>query len=229
MGAIDDVIILHGWTTSLNKWGPFLVSLRENGIHAKLLAIPGLTDKIKKPWNLDDYVDWIKKEIGTKKVVLIGHSNGGRIALAFSNKFPKNIKQLILIDSAGIYHKKFFLQIKRLLFKGAAKIGKKLVKSDNLRNILYKLAGESDYKNADEVQRQTMVNLISVDLTNILEKINIPTLIIWGKEDSVTPLSDGIMMHKLIKGSKLKIIDSARHSPQFTRPEEVAKEILEYL
>ena len=219
------VIILHGWTTSLDKWNPFLLELHKKGVQAKLLAIPGLTKEIKKPWNLNDYIDWLKKKIGTKKITLIGHSNGGRIALAFASKHPEKVSSLILIDSAGIYHKEFYIQVKRLLFKGAAKIGKKLIKSDNLRNILYRLAGESDYKNADGVQRQTMVNLISVDLTSILEKINIPTLIIWGKKDSVTPLSDGTLMHKLIKGSKLEVIDNARHSPQFTHPEEVVKKI----
>jgi pimeloyl-ACP methyl ester carboxylesterase len=61
-----------------------------------------------------------------------------------------------------------------------------------------------------------MNNLISTDLKPILSKIAIPTLIIWGREDKITPLSDGKLMHQLIEDSKLEIIENARHSPQFT-------------
>lgn len=224
------VIILHGWTTSIKIWDPF-VELFSERFNTNLLTIPGLTQKSDKPWGLENYVQWLKQKLAKEKdkVILIGHSNGGRISIAFAAKYPQYVSKLILIDSAGIYHKEFFLQLKRLLFKGAAKIGKRLTGSDKLRNILYKLAGESDYKNANPIQRQTMLNLISVDLTSDLEKIKVPTLIIWGKEDRVTPLSDGKLMHKLIKGSKLKIISGARHSPQFTHPEKVAKEIHEFI
>ncbi len=71
-----------------------------------------------------------------------------------------------------------------------------------------------------------MVNMISVDLTPCLEKIIAPTLIIWGNEDRITPLSDGKLMHNRIKDSKFKIIDGAGHSPYFTHPDQVVKNIL---
>lgn len=216
------IIILHGWTSETKKWEPFLKYLP-----GKLLKIPGLTEKIDRPWTLDDYLEWLKKKID-KRVVLIGHSNGGRIAIAFAAKYPERVEKLILIDSAGIYHKKLALQIKRILFKLVAKIGKKIAPSNKLKNLLYKLAGEKDYKNADPIQKQTMINLISTDLTPMLTKIPIPTLIIWGKDDKITPLRDGKLMHQKIKGSKLKILN-AKHSPQFSHPKEVARLIHEYI
>lgn len=216
------IIILHGWTTETKKWEPFLKYLP-----GKLLKIPGLTEKIDKPWTLDDYLEWLKKKLD-KRQVLIGHSNGGRMAIAFAVKYPERVEKLILIDSAGIYHKELVLQIKRILFKLAAKIGKKIAPSNKFKNLLYKLAGEKDYKNANPIQKQTMINLISTDLTPILNKISVPTLIIWGKDDKITPLQDGKLMHQKIKGSKLKILN-AKHSPQFSHPKEVAKLIHEYL
>lgn len=216
------IVILHGWTTDVDKWNPFLKYLP-----GKLLKIPGLTEKINKPWTLEDYVQWLNKKIN-KRTVLIGHSNGGRIAIAFAAKYPEKIEKLILIDSAGIYHQKLNLQVKRFLFKFAAKIGKKIAPSEKLKSILYKLAGEKDYKNANPIQKQTMINLISADLTPVLSKISIPTLIIWGKDDKITPLQDAKLMHQKIKGSTLKILD-AKHSPQFTHPKEVAMLIHEYI
>lgn len=217
-------IILHGWIKTLDKWKELLVALEKKGIKSDLPKIPGLTGSLKKVWELADYVDWLKNIIDKEKVILIGHSNGGRIALAFVNQFPEKVEKLILIDSAGIYHNELPLKIKRVVFKTIAKIGKKLTSSKTIKNLLYKLAGESDYKDLDENVKQTMINLISSDLKPILSEIKIPTLIIWGKEDKITPLSDGILMNKEIKSSKLVILN-ARHSPQFTHPEKVAETI----
>lgn len=229
MGTIKEILALHGWATSIEKWDPFVQSLSEKEIKVLMPLIPGLTKKIDKTWDLEDYVKWLKKLVGNKKVILLGHSNGGRIALAFAHKYPQHLKKIILIDSAGIYHNELPLKIKRIFFKGLAKLGKTITPSNHLRNLLYKLTGESDYQNADLIQRQTMLNLISQDLTSILSKIKIPTLIIWGKHDKTTPLSDGKLMNKLIEKSSLEIIESAKHSPHFTNPKEVAQIIYEYL
>lgn len=225
------IIILHGWTKNLDKWKEFLGALEKKGIKPDLPKIPGLTESLEKIWNLSDYVNWLKNIVDKEndKVILIGHSNGGRIALAFTNLFPEKVEKLILIDSAGIYHNELPLRIKRVVFKTLAKIGKKVTASKFLENLLYKIARESDYKNANENVKQTMINLITSDLKTILPKIQTPTLIIWGGEDKIIPLSDGKLMHKFIKNSKLQIIEDAQHSPQFTNPERVAKIIYEYI
>lgn len=222
MGTLNKVFILHGWTQSLEKWQEFIRVGEEYGTKPSLLHIPGLTEKNDEIWDLEKYVEWLKEKlIKEKKVVLIGHSNGGRIALSFATKYPEKLSNLILIDSAGIYHNDLLIRIKRLVFKSFAKIGKKFATSDKLRNILYKLAREKDYKNANPNLRETMKNLISEDLTRIVSTIKIPTLIIWGEQDKVTPLSDGKLMKKLMSNSKLFTIDSAQHSPFFTHPKKV--------
>lgn len=229
MGTMKEILALHGWTITIEKWGAFVTQMAKLGIRIKILLVPGLTKKITKVWTLEDYVDWLKKQVGTKRVILLGHSNGGRIALAFAVKYPNCVSKLILIDSAGIYHDQLPLKMKRFLFRGVAKLGKKIIPSENLRNILYKLTRESDYKNATPLQRQIMVNLISLDLTPILKKIKTPTLIIWGQNDKTTPLADGKLMHKLIKNSKLEILKGSGHSPHYTKSGKVAKIINEYL
>lgn len=225
------IIILHGWGKTLDKWADFLKLLEKQKIEADILKIPGLTQSLDKVWEIKDYVDWLKnitdKEKG--KIILLGHSNGGRIALAFAREFPQKIEKLILVDSAGIYHNELPIRIKRIVFKAIAKIGKKLTSSEKMKNILYKAARESDYKDLDENTRQTMINLISTDIKPILPQIKAPTLIIWGREDKITPLSDGILMNKLIENSEFKIIEDARHSPIFTNADEVAKIIYEYI
>jgi len=225
--AMNKVYILHGWAYSTDKWHEFINLLKMKDINPILLNVPGLTGQTNKVWTLDGYVEWLKDSIDNEKAIIIGHSNGGRIVLAFAAKYPDKLKQLILIDSAGIYHNELSMHLKRLVFGTVAKLGKKITTSEKLRALLYKATRESDYKNATPEMRQTMVNMISSDLTPHLSRITVPTLIIWGQYDKSTPLSDGKLMHRLIKNSKLRVINGARHSPQFTNTEEVCKSILE--
>ena len=70
--------------------------------------------------------------------------------------------------------------------------------------------------------RQTMANLGSVDLSIILEKINVPTLIVWGENDTTTPLENGKLMHEKIQGSRMVVIRGAKHSPHITHTRELA-------
>lgn len=215
----------------MDKWEDFLKILEKKGIDYAIPKIPGLTGNLEKVWDLSDYVEWLKNIVDKKtgKVILIGHSNGGRIALAFTNLYPEKVEKLILIDSAGIYHNELPLKIKRFIFRTIAKIGKNLTSSKSLKDLLYKVARESDYKDLEENVKQTMINLISSDLKPILSQIQTPTLIIWGRNDKVTPLSDGLIMNSLIKDSKLEIIENTRHSPMFTHPEKVAETIVNNL
>lgn len=228
MGALK-ILVLHGWTYSTDLWKPFIKSLKDNGFDATLLKIPGLTEKLEEVWNIDNYVKWLNQKIDNDKVILIGHSNGGRLALAYALKYPQKVKHLILINSAGIYHNDLSIRLKRSVFKIVAKIGRKITQSETLRKALYKLSRESDYENASPLIKKTMINLITYDMRDSLAKIKVPTLIIWGKNDKATPLSDAKLMHQLIPNSKMHIIETARHSPQFTHTNEVVKTIIKEL
>ncbi len=231
------IYILHGWSYSkggvdpLQKWQPLIEELKKNNVEANLLKIPVLSLASEKVFNLDDYVEWLEKVLKNTrdKVILIGHSNGGRISLAFTQRNPARVKKLILIDSAGIYHNELPIRLKRLIFGFIAKVGKKLTSSEKFKILLYKLAREGDYLNATPTQRQTMINLINQDLTPILKEIKPPTLIIWGMSDKITPLSDGRKMHQFIANSKMEVIKKAGHAPQFTHTEEVAKLITKFI
>lgn len=228
MGPMKKIFILHGWTRSTEKWQQFIRLAKKAGLNPILLRIPGLTKKTNKTWTLSDYVEWLRKILDqeNKKAIVVGHSNGGRIAIAFAAKYPKKLEQLVLINSAGIHHNEFPIRLKRLIFRAIAKIGKKTTSSEKLRSLLYKAARETDYKNATARMKKTMASLISVDLTFQLSKITTPTLIIWGKLDKITPLSDGKLMHRLMKNSKLCVIEETGHSPHHTHAKKVSEKIL---
>ncbi|MEK7572990.1 MAG: alpha/beta hydrolase [Patescibacteria group bacterium] len=222
-----NVYILHGWSYSLDKWQPFVSQLKNKKLNPVLLKIPGLTEKINKPWTIEDYINWLNEKIEKEdKVILLGHSNGGRIAMNFALAHPAKVKKLILIDSAGIYHDEIAIKIKRKAFGTIAKLGRKILKNDFGKKLLYSLARETDYKDADENMKKTMVNLLSSDKILKAENISTPTVILWGEKDRITPVSDAKLLESKIVNSKLLIVTGARHAPQFTHPKEVVDIII---
>lgn len=230
METIKKIYILHGWSYQTEIWKPFLQGLTDLGFSPIFLRIPGLTGPIDREWNLDDYVTWLASEIEkeTEPIVLLGHSNGGRISIAFAKKYPLKVKGLILVDSAGVYHNDFKIRFKRAFFAILANVGGFLKHNKTIRLLFYKIIGERDYHNANETMRKTMTNLISVDLTPIFSEISCPVGIVWGNNDTYTPLSDGKLMAQLFPHNELTIIDGARHSPQFTHQDKVLNAVKKY-
>ena len=227
MGTVKKIYIVHGWLYDTSGWQKFVELLTKAGYTPVLLSVPGLTAPIDRPWTLDDYVVWLKETLKdeTEPVILLGHSNGGRISTLFASRYPEKVRALILIGAAGIYHNDLRIRLKRAIFGTLASVGKLLGRVEFLRRILYKLAREHDYEKATPMMRKTMANLITVDLVPTLAAITVPTLLIWGRNDGSTPLSDGYRFKEGIANSQLVIIDGARHSPHVTHPEEVFNQV----
>ncbi len=217
------IFILHGWTYQVETWRPLLGMLATRGIEYEFLRIPGLTDGTDPVWTLDDYVKWLEeKTAGHDKVILYGHSNGGRISLAYTAKHPEKVERLILEDSAGI-PARGLRSLKKNVFKAISRVGKAFTRSESVRRLLYKLIRVNDYSDATSNMKKTMANLISVDLSRVLNRIHCPTLVIWGGQDTTTPLHDGEILHEGIRGSRLIVIPDARHSPHITHPQKVVE------
>lgn len=226
VGAEMKVVIVHGWTYTLDKWTGLVDILREAGVDVVQLHVPGLTAPSLKVWQIDDYVEWLKKELeSVPEPIVIGHSNGGRIALNLVSKYPGVIKKLILIDSAGIYHGDIFSKTKRAGFKVVAKLGKPLAKVPVAKKVFYKLIGAKDYNNAPENMKITMQNMLVADRLLKVGSLKVPTTIIWGEKDKSTPLSDGKKWSKLLN-APLSVIKNAGHSPHATHAYEVSQIIL---
>jgi pimeloyl-ACP methyl ester carboxylesterase len=150
-----------------------------------------------------------------KKIILIGHSFGGRVAIKYAVKHPEKIDKLILTGAAGIKHK---LNMKKKMFFIASNAGKKVFSilreaklpigslASRSRAFLYGLAREKDYYKASPRMKEIMKNVLAEDLTLILDKIKTPTLLVWGKLDNSTPLSDGKIMNEKIENSELVIM-----------------------
>lgn len=220
----DDVILfLHGWGSNY-KIFEFLFPYLINDYRVVAVDLPGFGEsaQLKESFSSDDYssfcINFLKKlDLLNKKIVLVGHSNGGRIAIKLNLSFNNtiNIIKNILIDSAGIRSKlSLYKRIKIKTFKFLKKISSfSLIKKifPNLEENIKNKFGSNDYNNASPIMKETLVKLVNEDLSDKLYKINVPTLLIWGDKDDATPIEHAKIMNKNIKDSGLVIYENCSH------------------
>jgi len=240
------VVFLHGWVKDCEKYIPldqYFLEHKEYSFFIPDMPGFGKSEEPKDVWNLDNYVELVDKFVEkvchqnseklTPKVIIIAHSFGGQIAIKYTVRNPDKINKLILTGAAGIRHK---LTTKQKIFFVLAKIGKILFSLPGIsylqksaQKILYKMARVKDYQEASPKMKEIMKNILAQDITPCLEKIGIETLLVWGRLDKTTPLSDGEIMNQKIKDSKLIVIDNANHSLPYQRPQEFIKIIFDFL
>lgn len=219
MGQGQEVLLLHGWGSSFDVYNGIMNTLKDR---CRLIALnfPGCgnSDTMHSPWNLDDYCNFVIKFIkllNLNNPILIGHSHGGRVILKLTASGMLNPPKIILLDSAGLIPKKSLKQKLRAKSFRAIKtvLSLPVVKnySEDLLNKARRHYGSADYNAAPEVLRKTMVSLVNTDLRDILHQIKCPTLLIWGENDTATPLSDAKIIESKISDAGLCVIKGAGH------------------
>lgn len=225
------LIVLHGWGGGVDSWKNFLENLKKEDLRVIAFDLPGfgLSPAPLMPWGISDYAELVKKVLesyGLKKVFLLGHSFGGQIACQFAHDYPYHLEKLFLASAAAIRPN---LTPGKKLLKIIA-VSTKIFWPRPVRRFLYRLLGNLDYGNlTDPVMKQTMQNAIKSDLTSLLPYIKTPTIIIWGKGDTTTPLKHGQLIHKLMPQSKIFVLENARHGIHLQAPLELKKIILDNL
>lgn len=157
-----------------------------------------------------------------KGIHLMGNSLGGHVALVHALKHPERIKSLILTGSSGLYENGMGDSYPR---RGDYEYMKKkteitfydpTVATKELVDEVYEIV-------TNRIKAIKIISLaksaIRNNLGEELSQINIPTLLIWGNNDIVTPPFVGKEFNKLIKGSELHFIDKCGHAPMMEKPE----------
>lgn len=231
------VLMLHGWGSSLDAY-KLLTAAFCDKFRMISLDFPGFggSDMPKEAWEVDQFADITLKFIdmlGLKNPIMIGHSFGGRVIIKLAGSGMVTPEKIILIDSAGIKPKR---SIRSKIRLAVFKTGKWFLTLPLLKkytaSALDKLRayfGSSDYNSAPSVMRQTLVRVINEDLRGYMPSIKAPTLLIWGENDTATPLGDAKIMEQLIPDSGLCVIKGTGHFSFVQRPYEVHAIIASFL
>ena len=227
-GSGRDVLLLHGWNSSCEVYSAIMNFLGDI-CHFVAPDFPGCnkSETMDTPWTTKDYADFVLEFIektGLKNPIIVGHSHGGRVCMYLAGNYMLNPPKIVLLDAAGLIPKKSFKQkFKATSFKTIKKVlTLPIIKkhSEGLLNKARAHYGSADYNAAPPVLRQTLVNLVNTDLRNILPNIKSPTLLIWGDNDTATPLSDAKIIESLIKDSGLCILKGTGHFSFCEKPRE---------
>ena len=217
LGEGKPLLILHGWGSSSEKWQKIGELLVQKGMRVIIPDLPGFgkSEEPQKAWNLDDYCDFVEefiKILNLDKFYLLGHSFGGSLAVKFSLQHPEKVAKLFLVSAACVRKK----SLKNKLFKFISRFFK--IKPLFLRKFFYR---KSDYLSVRGVMKETYLKVIEEDLSDVLEKVKIPTMIIWGAKDKITPIKQAKLIKIKIRNSELKIIPNIGHSSHLEAPEKL--------
>lgn len=212
------VILMHGWGCDHTTVAS-IASVLEPKMRVLNLDLPGhgKSDEPHDIWGVEDYTDFVEKFIkmqGLQDFSLIGHSYGGRISIMMGAR-RDDIERIVLVDAAGVKpHRKLSYYIKVYSYKAmkillpllfGKRLGGKML--DNYRGKV----GSSDYRNSSDIMRGIMSKSVNQDLKEYMPSIKAPTLLVWGKEDTATPLSDAKIMERLIPNAGLVAFDGCGH------------------
>lgn len=220
-GSGEVVVLLHGWGSNITLFQS-MTKLLSSKYRVIAMDMPGFgeSDEPSTPWNVDNYVEFVikfLKNFDVKSAVFLGHSFGGRVIIKmFERKsLPFEITKIILADSAGVKPKKTLKQKSKIK---TYKIGKAVLNFAPVKALfpdaldkLRSKSGSADYNAASPVMRQTLVRVVNEDLTHIFPKVTPPTLLIWGENDTATPVSDACLMEKLMPDAGKVVFPNCGH------------------
>lgn len=219
----NKVVLLHGWGCDSKLMEKLAESLQADHC-VLLLDFPGHGESSEppEPWGVPEFAECLRsllKSLDFCPCAAVGHSFGCRVAALAASKWHDMFTKLVFTGAAGIRaplseegkKKAEEFQRKKRWIHWIEKLpGLKNV-GNNLEERLRQKYGSADYKVLDPLMRQTFVKVIQQDLRECYPHISSSTLLIWGDEDTETPLWMGREMEKMIPDAGLVILEGGSH------------------
>ena len=231
------ILLMHGSGLTHIVWSLHEQFYASQGFNILSVDLPGHGNSegpsLKSIEEISDWVKSLMNVLDIKKIIIIGHSQGCLVGIDFASRYPNLINDLVLvagsykmpvnqdlIDYAEAGDEKAILLMMKWGYEGSkAFIGgnpvKKIINSSReIREVLaVDLNACNNYKSGKES----------------LEKINCPTLCIFGDLDKMVPLEVGNKMASMIKNSEKKIIKNCGHMIIFEKAFEMRQLVKEFL
>jgi pimeloyl-ACP methyl ester carboxylesterase len=240
------VILLHGLGGDMSNWAMTIPAL-SGKYHVYVPDQIGFGKSDKPVVNyrvgmLVEFLDVFCRKLGVQKATLVGNSLGGWTAAAFALAHPEKVDKIVLVDAAGYTSKRW----------GGPELTKEALAALNPSTtedfrrlfglILYNKAMLTDqfvetaltnkFRRGDGYTINSFIESILRGedfLDGKAKAIKAPTLVIWGKDDGLTPLGMGKAFVEDIPGAQLVVIDNCGHVPQMEKPAEFNSAVLKFL
>ncbi|WP_245783998.1 alpha/beta fold hydrolase [Alicyclobacillus macrosporangiidus] len=217
-GQGPPMLFLHGWGGSAKSFLPVYQTFFQ---WFRVIAIdfPGFGESTQPPavWGVGEYAECVYKflkALGIEKTHVIAHSFGGKVTIWLAAHHPEVVDKITLVNAAGVKPKRSLqYYVKVYTFKTCKKLyqwGLLGPRSDERLQKLYARFGSRDYQEAGAM-RNIMVRVVNQHLDSLLPRIQSPTLLIWGENDTATPVRDGKIMERWIPDAGLVVLKDAGH------------------
>jgi pimeloyl-ACP methyl ester carboxylesterase len=241
-GSGPVVILLHGLGGSTQNWALNIPVLAQKF----RVIVPdqigfGKSDKPFINYRVGTYVDYLDqfcKQLKIDRVSLVGNSMGGWVAAAYTIAFPGRVERLVLVDAAGYAPPPNFDY--RILYglNPSTREGMKQIAARVFYNKIFLSDAFIDQAMALRITAGDgyTINSLIESITrgedfvdSGVKSIKHPTLVVWGRQDGLTPLSDGERFKKDISNSTFLVLDECGHVPQFEKAAEFNAAVLKFL
>jgi pimeloyl-ACP methyl ester carboxylesterase len=237
MGSGEPVILVHGFNYDSYTWvNNMEVLASEHKVYALDLWGSGFSTRELMDYSFELFAHQLllfMDALKISKTSLVGHSMGGGTLIYFSLHHPSRVEKLILVNSVGIssplplrgklfqlpYIPEFLLGLKTNYIRQKNLEDNWIFNKRLLTDSYFEEASRfQKIKDSTKIQlsilRKEFFNTLDEEIRQLGQK-KIPTIIIWGKEDTSVPLRSGEEMHRLMPGSRFEIIDNAGHLSNF--------------
>jgi 3-oxoadipate enol-lactonase len=245
VGSGPAVVLVHGYPFNRTMWNEQVTALRDNYRVIRLdLRGQGESESSEGPATMNLMAQDIASlldQLDISRAVIGGLSMGGYVTLAFHKLFPTRVERLLLADTRAQAdteeNKKVRAeQAQKILAEGMGGIADMMLPK--------LLTPETVSKRPEVVKRVRAMMLqtkpegaasalggmaVREDQTERLSEIKVPTLILVGREDAITPVADSEAMHAAIAGSRFLVIENAGHVSNIEQPQQFNKALIDFL
>ena len=236
-GKGEPLLLIHGGIGSINNFSGQIPYFSQ---HYQVIVVDGRahgksvdpTDSLSYEMMAEDFNIFLEF-LKIKSCYVIGWSDGGNNGLLLAIHHPDKVKKIILLDPAGYDSEKISGKLAMFKYKEVRQLFDKgmpmFMSWAGIRTAYFKddlIQEETVIRNNKFTNRQDnlrhMLNLALAKQfpdSSLIQKVQVPTLIVWGKQDEIIPLEHAERFHRDIKGSQLVLFDSCGHCPMMEEPE----------
>jgi pimeloyl-ACP methyl ester carboxylesterase len=257
-GSGPVIVLIHGMAGSSATWRAVMPTLAEHfTVIAPDLVGHGESEKPRGDYSLGAFASGVRDlllALGHERATLVGQSLGGGVAMQFAYQFPERCERLVLVSSGGLGDDVNVLL--RLLALPGAELVLPLACTSWIHDAGVRVAGwlariglhtgphltevwNSYGSLADAETRTAFVHTLRsvVDVSGqrvsaadrLYLATGVPTLIVWGDNDSIIPVEQGRVTHEAIPGSRLEIFEGTGHFPHCEHPDRFCKVLIDFM
>lgn len=232
-GSGENLVLLHGLFGALSNWDSVINKFRDK--YRIIIPMLPIYDMPFRKVGLDALVDHLEGFVDLKKLNnmnLMGNSLGGHVALIYTLRRQETVKKLILTGSSGLFENamggsfpkrgsyEYVKERAEYTFYDPKSISEEYVQEifETTKSIPKCLNIVAIAKSA---QRHNMAKEIS--------DIKVPTLLVWGLNDTITPPLVAHDFNRLIPNTTLKFIDKCCHAPMMEQPDKFNDVLYDFL